>query len=186
MAIHSTTASMLKESLPELLYAAKFCAKYRKDCHVWGKFKTGGCLGFPAAILLFSIVDSIGSYFRGNKNIEITIDSKPTLIKGTGSEHFKILNSKYFNQDLSGDCIEALYEKFRSLLVHNSAIGKNTSMNISNGGYGGPFQEMTIKTEKIYYIYINEFCDLCEEAINEFIKDIDSIVPISKQGKNFH
>ena len=76
MAVHKIPSSMLKESLPETLKAATFCSEYRKTDDTWGDYKTGGCLGYPAAILLFSIIDSIGSYFRHNKNLTILMGSK--------------------------------------------------------------------------------------------------------------
>ena len=130
MALHSTPASMLKESLIESLEAAKFCIDYRKTDEKWGDFKTGGCLGYPGAILLFSIIDSIGSYFRKNLLFKIDIDSD-------GWHHFKILNSKYFNQNLSQDFINALYAKFRSFLTHISVLGKNSIMIMNNESIGG-------------------------------------------------
>jgi hypothetical protein len=63
MAIHPTSASMLKESLPEFLEVANYCADHRKTEEKWGEFKKGGCLGYPGAVILFSIIDSIGSYY---------------------------------------------------------------------------------------------------------------------------
>lgn len=184
---------MLKESLMESLEAAKYCTDYRKTVHKWGVFKTGGCLGFPSAIILFSIVDSIGSYFRKNKQFKVKIDNKDHFINADGWEHFKILNSKYFKQSLSLDFIKALYSKFRSTTTHNSVLGKNTimfldAMNIEPISY----QSKTFATSKdindeiIYLISITEFYKICEIAVQEFMKDIDSVVPNSKQGAKFH
>jgi len=100
---------MLKESLSESLEAAKYCTYYKKTDEKWGDYKTGGCLGFPGAIILFSIIDTIGSYFRKDKQFKIRIDNKDYSINADGWEHFKILNSKYFRQSLSLDFIKALY-----------------------------------------------------------------------------
>ena len=94
MAIHETPSSMLKESLDESLEAAKYCADYKKTDKKWGEFATGGCLGYPGAILLFSIIDSIGSYLEKDKKFSVIIDGKPEKINGAGRDHFKILNSK--------------------------------------------------------------------------------------------
>ena len=93
MAIHETPSSMLKESLDETLDAAKYCVEYKKLDKKWGEFATGGCLGYPSAILLFSLIDSIGSYFRKNKTFEVLIDSK--------NENYLLILSRnvYFNYD---------------------------------------------------------------------------------------
>jgi hypothetical protein len=109
MALHDTPASMLKESLNESLTVAEYCLAYRKN--------DGGCLGYPAAMILFSIVDTIGSYFRKNKNLRILIDGKTRFIDSDGYKHFFILNSPYFEQHLSEKVIKTLYIKFRSLLL---------------------------------------------------------------------
>jgi hypothetical protein len=192
MATHATPASMLKESLIESLEAAKFCVDYRKIDDKWGDFKTGGCLGYPGAILLFSIIDSIGSYYRNNKSFKIPIDSKDMTIDSDGWQHFKILNSKLFNQNLSLDFIKKLYSEFRSYLTHNSVLGKNSMMIMDNEsleqGISGIafFKHKTNDGKEIQIISIKELWELCKSAIDEFSKEIDTVVPNSKQGKNFH
>lgn len=93
---------------------------------------TNGCLGYPAAILLFSIIDSIGSYFRNDRNFKILIDSKMTTIDSEGWQYFKVLNSKYFNQNLSEKSIKTIYTKLRSYLTHNSVLGKAQNMAMNN------------------------------------------------------
>lgn len=193
MATHETPASMLKESLPELLEAATLCCAYRKSDSKWGQYKGEGCLGYPGGILLFSIIDSIGSYFRKDGTLKIKVDSKDSTIDDDGWEHFKILNSKYFNQSLSENFIKALYSKFRSLLTHNSVLGKNAIMIPNNASFSnseikgqafflGKNQE---DGSEAYMISLEELLDLCKIAVDEFKKDIDKVVPVSKQGKKF-
>lgn len=191
MAIHETPASMLKESLDESLEAAKFCADYKKTDKKWGEFSTGGCLGYPSAILLFSIVDTIGSYFRKDESFNVLIDGKPEKINGSGREHFKILNSKYFNQNLSTEFIKQLYNKFRSSLTHNSVLGSDTLMLPDNTAINPKAQEQAFviahddSGKIIYVISIKELWNLCYRAVDLFKKDIDIIVPNSRQGKTF-
>ncbi len=184
---------MLKESLEETLEAAKFCTYYKKTATQWGEFQTGGCLGYPAAILLFSLVDTIGSYYRKNFSFKINLDGKSVSINSDGWEHFKILNSKYFKQILSTSYIKALYNKFRSSLTHNSVLGKDTIMYPNEINYPNPaYNSKAFATGKdqngnlIHLLSIRELYLLCEEAVRMFKADIDSIVPHSKQGKNFH
>jgi len=190
MAIHETPSSMLKESLDESLEAAKFCADYKKTDKKWGKFATGGCLGYPSAILLFALIDSIGSYFEKDKNFSVMIDRKQEKINGSGRDHFKILNSKYFNQNLSAEFIKKLYNNFRSCLTHKSVLGSGTLMIPDNTLIKPPVQGQAFgiiqdSGEKVYVISIKELWELCSKAVESFKKDIDIIVPNSKQGKKF-
>lgn len=193
MAIHSTPASMLKESLDETLEAAKICVNYKKIDSKWGQFSSEGCLGYPAGVLLFSIIDTIGSYYRKSQTLKVLIDGKQQTINADGWEHFKILNSKYFNQTLSTSFLKSLYNKFRSSLTHNSVLGKDSLMILDNNSIRsmtGRNQEFALVKDNagndVHLIFMKELCNLCEIAVTEFKKDIDAIVPSSKQGKNFH
>lgn len=193
MALHTTPASMLKESLDETLEAAKYCAEYKKTHFKWKPYDTGGCLGYPAGILLFSIIDTIGSYYRKNITFQIEVDSNMQTINADGWEHFKILNSKYFNQKLSTNFLKALYNKFRSSLTHNSVLGKDSIMIPNNALLPAlalsntPFSVGKDENgNDIYLIFIKELYEVSEHAVREFKKDIDEVVPMSKQGKRFH
>jgi hypothetical protein len=192
MAIHDIPASMLKESLDESLVAAKYCVTYKKVDIQWGQFATGGCLGYPGAVLLFSIVDTIGSYFRKNPDFKITIDGKEEKINADGWEHFKILNSRYFSQTLSAEFIKKLYSNFRSRLIHNSILGDGTLMLPDNDslsqtkGRNQAFMQGTSNEGKVAYIIsLKEFAELCDNAVILFKDDIDDVVPNSKSGKKF-
>jgi hypothetical protein len=113
---------MLRESLKEYLKVAEYCIQFRKGPEEWGAAGAGGCYGYPAAVMLFCIVDAIGSYHRGRKEFKVLIDGKEKSIKNDGSQYFYVLNSKYYNQVLSKSDIERLYGNYRSLLIHNAAI----------------------------------------------------------------
>lgn len=76
MAIHPDLTSLIRESLPEYLHVAEYCVQFRKDAS-WGHGRVGGCLGYPAAVMMFSIVDTVGSYYRGRTDLPITVDGKP-------------------------------------------------------------------------------------------------------------
>lgn len=192
MASHNTPSSMLKESLDEYLEAIKLCYDYKKSDSKWGQFQGNGCLGYPAGVLLFSIIDSIGSYFRKDKTFKIKINGKATTIDSTGWQHFKILNSKYFDQNLRQDFIKALYSKYRSLLTHNSVLGNNAIMipdnqSIKNHNISGTafFIGKDQTGQDGFMISLKECHDLCKTAVERFKLDIDTVVPYSKQGKKF-
>ena len=111
MAIHTSIRSMLCESLNEYIHVSEYCVNFVKS--------DGGCLGYPAALVMFSIIDSIGSY----NDIAVRIDGKEKKIKADiVKTHFYILNSEYYNQNLSEHQITKIYLMFRNTLTHNAAI----------------------------------------------------------------
>jgi hypothetical protein len=114
MAINTTIQASLRESLVEMYLTAKYCIEYRKDFLLWGSC---GCYGYPAAIMLFSIADSIGSY----------------VIGGNVEKHFGILNYKdYYALGLEQKYIDILYGKYRSTLVHNATMPPEVFLDIGN------------------------------------------------------
>ena len=89
----------------ENLLVSRYCIEYRKTPLLWGG--RSGCYGYPAAILLFIIADTIGSYILGGNN----------------EHHFEILNDhRYYDLKLSKHEINEIYRNYRSLLVHNGAL----------------------------------------------------------------
>jgi len=111
MAIHQNIASMLQESLPEMILVAKYCIEYHKDSNIW---PAQGCYGYPAALLLLSITDSIGSYVK----------------KGNIENHFEILNdSDYYGLSLTKEEIHLIYNHYRNTLSHNAAIAPKVILN---------------------------------------------------------
>lgn len=173
------------ESLDEILEAAKYCLDYKKIENKWEPFNTGGCLGFPGATLLLSLVDSMGSYHRGNKNFQIEIDgNKKGVINAQGWEHFKILNSHYFGLHLSSAVIKQLYKNARDPLTHNSAIKGSIRMkpcrnSLSQGAKAIEVDEKT----GVITIFLKEFWELCNNAVNQFKKEDIYNVHMSKIGQ---
>ncbi len=180
---HSTPSEMLFESLDEILFTARLCLDYRKvNSTIWPKpHAIGGTLGFPATLLLFSIVDSIGSYYD---NAEIQIGkSKHTIKADKVKSHFYILNSQLFNLNLSEADFEQIFSAIRNKLAHNSLIGKEILL---HPGKGIPFIEVKpIRGKGRYTIYLNSFYEACESAIKQFKIEIPTRVPNSFHGKSF-
>lgn len=191
MTTHHSPSSMLKESLDEYLVASKLCCEYKKTDSKWDEFQGNDCLGYPAGVLLFSVIDSIGSYFRKDKSFKIKIGNEISSINSEGWEHFKILNSKYFKQNMSQEFMKAIYSKFRSPLIHNSVLGKNTILILETEPSNNDFVFMEIHPQENikefnYWVSLKPLYELCKKAVEEFKKDIDKIVPNSKQGKKFN
>lgn len=172
MAIHNSTHSLIHEALTEYLAIAEHCITTGKP--------TGGCYGFPTALLCFTIVDAIGSFYRGNTSFTINIDKKTRTIDGDGFKHYFILNSDYYYQSLSEKDIKRLYEYYRCLLVHNAALAPNCALAIGKET-DPPFTRQT--SQHIDYVNLRPFLDLSHIAVAKFLKVSPTLVPVSKQGK---
>jgi hypothetical protein len=173
MAIHNSTHSLVEEALTEYLAIAEHCITTGKP--------TGGCYGFPTALLLFSIVDAIGSFYRGNNSFTIAVDQKKRTINGTGFQHYFVLNSEYYSQALTEKDIQRLYDYYRCLLVHNAALAPAHFLDI-----GHPTDPLFAKrpgSSHIDYVNLRPFLDLSHSAVAKFLKVAPTLVPISKQGK---
>jgi len=163
---------LIHEALTEYLAIAEHCISTGKP--------TGGCYGFPTALLCFTIVDAIGSFYRGNTSFAINIDAKTRTINGDGFKHYYILNSDYYGQSLSEKDIKRLYEYYRCLLVHNAALAPNCILNIGKET-DSPFTRHASKF--IDCVNLRPFLDLSHIAVAKFLKVSPTLIPVSKQGK---
>lgn len=179
----STPVEMLSESLNEILMTVKFSMQYKKsyDSIFWNVTKNNdGILGFPSCMLLFCIVDTIGGYFEDNPHFKINIKgiSEPQSISRENSSHFYILNSKFFNLNLSKGDIIRLYE-CRSSLLHNSVLTDGIILRETNKRN---FIEKTeYKGKTLLSIGITDFYYACEEAVESFF---NNPLVLNKQLKN--
>ncbi len=181
MMIHPDTISMLQESLPEYIRVAEWCVHFEKDA-LWGPGQAGGRLGFPAALILFSIVDAIGSFHRGNQDFTVLLDGHSASIRRQGFQHFYVLNSEYYGLGLSKAMIERLYANFRDLLVHNAALAPEHFL-ISLPDVAEAFLE---SHDGRLLVNINGFLGITESAVRLFLKQLPTIVPGSEQESNIN
>jgi len=150
MAIHPNTQSMLYESLLEMLLVAKYCMEFRKDKNNW---PTSGCYGYPATLLLLSIVDSIGSYVK----------------KGNIDNRFKILNDlNYYGLKLTDDEIKKLRKSYRDLLSHNTVLANNVGLKI--GAKDDPILE---NQNARYWLNLVPFYNVSVKAVNFLLENPD-------------
>ncbi len=180
MAIHKDISSMLRESIQEYLKVAEYCVQFKKDPKEWG---SGGCYGMPAAVMLFCILDAIGSYYHGRKEFKILIDGEEKSIDKDGYKFFFILNSHYYNQGLSEDKIRKLYDNYRSLLIHNGTMAFDHFL-ISESYNSLPFPIRKIGDREVPLVNLYSFLIISRNAVSMFLSDIDRIVPASKQAEN--
>ncbi len=178
MAIHLNTASLLQESLREYLYVADYCVRFQKN-ESWGPGQAGGRLGCPAAVMMFCIADTIGSFHRGDKNFSATVDGKSVRIRRQGFQHFYVLNSQYYSQSLSEAAIKRLYGNFRDVLLHNAALAPG-HMLVSDPDLSAAFP--VVKGRQL--VNIDGFLGITAPAVELFLKNIPTLVPGSSQEAN--
>ncbi len=153
MAIHESIPSMLQESLIEMILVADYCVHFEKDPQKWG---APGCYGYPAALILLSIADSIGSY----------------VLEGSVENHFNILNhNDYYNLGLTEDEIKVIYNKYRNFLSHNSVIAPEAFLDI--GDYENDVFEIR---DGRPFINLLPFLLLSKKVVKSFLTDAGGIV----------
>ena len=162
MAQHDNAVSMLRESLDEYLELARLGIGFKK--------KNGGALGYPSAVCLLSVVDTIGSYHRGDSKFTVQIDGKPHPISAT-SEHVFILNSTYFGCDLPMSALKEIYALMRSSLVHNAVLGRGLDLFV-----GEERTDLRV-TDAGVEMYLPGFLARCKSACEKFLAVADKIVP---------
>jgi hypothetical protein len=177
MAIHPDLKSLLRESVREYLEVAEYCLSYRKDA-AWDPDQRGGCLGYPAAVMLFSIVDTIGSFHRGSTAVPIVVDRKNVGIRKEGFQHFFILNSKYYGQHLTERTIKLIYDNFRNLLMHNASLAPDHVL-LYEPKRSDPFPVVDSKQG----VNLAPFLVVTRTAVSEFLTRLDSVVSGSDQAK---
>lgn len=176
---------MIEEALDELIICAKFSVFHdKKFGNKLGRVVTGN-LGYPSAIILFSIIDIIGNCFKDNKNLEVVVDGKKKFVSKKSSSSFYILNSKYFHQDLKQSEIDYFYDRFRSKLIHNGLIGAEAKMFPTSTKHKTAFFSTASEGKGRYSVSLEELFYLCEKAVNLFKFDLKEVVEGSRLGKKF-
>jgi hypothetical protein len=174
MAIHHEKIGLLKESLLEMLHVAEYTVTYRKTDKVkWAANATGGILGYPAVVVLFSISDCLGSVFAGDNKFTVPVDGKNRPIRNA-SQHIYILNSKYFNLDLSQIDLDNIYKNVRSTLTHNSLLPEGYILQTGdkeNLPFNVAINELN---RRIYFINVIKLHEFVQRAVQEFINDLDA------------
>jgi len=150
---HKALASMLQESMPEILVVARSAITSRKA--------NGGCYGYPALLLLLAIADTIGTYVVGG-NVE---------------KHLSILNHpRYFDLRLSDADLKAIGQEYRGLLTHNSVLGLNHAIEIGLGSQE-PIETLATPEGAIRIIRLVPLLDKVEAAVATFLgEDLEELV----------
>jgi len=162
MAIHNNIPSMVREALTENLQVAQYCIGFRKNPDLWG---SSGCYGYPAAILLFSIADTVGSYVLNGK---------------TTKKRLSILNdSNYYNFKLSNSQLEMVCDYYRNCLTHNSAMPPSVMLEI-----GQISDEPFVFGKDYISLRLVPFFTKTQEVLAQFIPGSDIVVGQSNMHAN--
>jgi hypothetical protein len=171
MAVHTSFNKLTIESLKENIFIINYCLNFDKAKNKnWNGESKEGCLGVPALILICTLIDTIGSYFRGAEYI-ISIDEENHKIK-FASDHFYVLNhDKFFNLGLKMATIMDFYSTYRSKLVHNTTLPENNFLEIGK-------KEDSIfqldRNNKIIKINILPLFEKTKVASDDFIYYLDN------------
>ena len=131
-----------------MLLVAKYCIEFRKD-KSWPT--PGGCYGFPAALILLSIADSIGSYIE----------------QGNVKNHFKILNNEgYYSLELDNDTLEVIRKYYRDTLSHHTVLTPSIMLDI------GQANDKVIQRIKCKYLLrLVPFYSISVVVVNKFLNN---------------
>ena len=162
--------------------------QYRKsyDSGFWDvSEKNDGILGFPSCMLLFCVVDTLGSYFENNTEFMINVRGlpDPQIINKENRSHFYILNSQFFNLNLSKGDIDRLYE-CRTSLLHNSVLTDSVILKETNER--DFIEKVIFEGKTLISIGIEDFYYACEEAVEMFFNYPIEINGQLKNRSEFH
>jgi hypothetical protein len=167
-----------REALNEMLEAVEHCISYRKKDHEqWADSTFPGCLGIPAAILLFSIADAMGSYHRGtNKRFVVEIDGATQALDNK-AKHLYILNSKFYGyQRLTGDELKVLYKEYRSILTHNLGLPGSHILILNPTGNKLIEKKQGMQNNNSWILNLNVFFNLTKKAVEMFLPETKEII----------
>ena len=176
---HETPKTMVIESLDESIFAVKLLLSHFKTSEEFTPFRRG-VLGYPATILMFSIIDTLGYLLIGEL---VSIDGLNKQIDKKNT--FRVLNSKFFGLDLTSVVIDKLYNYCRNQLTHNATLPKHFTLSLSDSV---TFIQTTDLTEKgKYVIHLLGMEKACLKAIYILKNDErgKSVLNDSKKTKKF-
>ncbi|HTU45708.1 MAG TPA: hypothetical protein VMF91_11635 [Bryobacteraceae bacterium] len=139
MAIHLNANSLTVEVIEEYLDTAKLCIATKKQ--------DGGIYGYPATLLLFCVINALGS----------------SLI--AGKEPFRVLNEAPFNCGLDNRQVKQLEQWYRNLLAHNGMIAPGSCLSPEEGH--APF---TFSSDEPVLIHVKSLYNLVRDAWDKLDK----------------
>lgn len=162
MAIHLNANSLTTEVIEEYLDIAKLCIATKKQ--------DGGIYGYPATLLLFCVINALGS----------------SLI--AGNEPFRILKQAPFNCGLDDRQVKRLEQWYRNILVHNGMIAPGTCLSPDDGGAPFTFRSdepVLIRVKPLYNLVRSAWEQVDKVKLNsnwKFSTNPEIKIPIFRSG----
>ena len=171
MAKHSSITDLQIAAMGETLNAAQVLLADKnlsKSLFIQDGEIFNGCrYGYPAAILLFSFIDAVGTLY----NI------------GKFKTSFRVLNNELFgNQNLDVKACDNLYDNYRSGLSHNLALPANHFL-IYNPNNATAFITKQ-NPKKIELVNLHSLFILCKNALELITKEHTQVASESDMLKN--
>ena len=143
MAIHPNSSSLTVEVIEEYLDIANLCINTKKP--------DGGIYGYPATLLLFCVIEALGTGLRKDKN------------------PFQVLREPPFNCTLSFDQVKDLKEWYRNPLAHNGMIVPGICLSPEDSGAPFTFssnQPVLIRVKSLYDLVHGAWRQLSKGKLN--------------------
>lgn len=171
MKLYHGVHEQLVDTLPELLQAVRRCLPiYRPD------FDEKPLSG-AATVLLFTFVDAIGSYHRGDSNFAVMVDGSPAHIR-TADDHFLILNSEYFDLRLGRRVLDDLYKQVRSPMIHNAVMSPGVAITWPvMRGVPGPIY---LDENDNLHVVLGNLLEHCDAALAKFLSQPQETIDRSR------
>jgi hypothetical protein len=143
MAIHPNSNSLTVEVIEEYLDIANLCIITKKP--------DGGIYGYPATLLLFCVIEALGTRLHKDKN------------------PFQVLREPPFSCTLSFDQVKNLKEWYRNPLAHNGMIVPGICLSPEDSGAPFTFssnQPVLIRVKPLYDLVHGAWRQLSKGKLN--------------------
>lgn len=149
----------------ENLRAAKLCLTTPKAKN------TNSCYGMSAIILLSSVIDALGMFYRnGNIATKITETDVKNNKLGKVCTHFKAFYDKFLVGVCDGNFFMGeFYDFVRCRATHNNILGPKVNITINKSSNGKVFEKKHRRAST--YVYLNELYKIVKDAYDVFISE---------------
>ena len=149
-------------TMEENLQAAKLCLETPK------KENSSSCYGMSAVILLSSVIDTLGMFYRNGQQWTGISKSDVTNNKlGGVKQHFERFYDKFLsNTNSKVFFINEFFSLVRCRATHNSVLGPNIVITIQKSTNGSFFEKTS--NGKSWQIYLNELYEFVKNAYEHF------------------
>lgn len=164
MAIYDNYIRFALDTIEENLTIIAYCLNTRKNKG------EGNCYGMSSVILMSSVMDTIGTFYRTNNSYTtITQEDLDKDSLGSCRKHFNI----YWNKFLKSSCrkkdfIDIFYKNVRCKSVHNGIINRDTFISKSEE----QSTKVLVIKNKTAIIFLRELFNMIKKSYETLKQDI--------------